>query len=240
MAASNKSWAPRVPHAAHAALQKKLGYEFRDQALLLRAMTHSSAEAKFSGLADNERLEFLGDRVLGLMTAEALFNKFPGAEEGALAPRLNTLVRKETLAEVAEEVSLGDCLVLAEGEVKSGGRRKAGLLADACEALIAALYLDGGIKAASTFYQTHWSARLDAVAAMKRDGKTRLQEWAQAQGLGTPEYVVLSRDGPDHAPTFVLEVRVDGRKPCQGTGGSKRDAEQVAAEKMLNEAGVND
>lgn len=228
-----------MPNAALRGLQKKLSYDFKNSGLLAEAMTHGSSETKDAGLPDNERLEFLGDRVLGLMTAEALTKAYPNASEGDLAPRLNQLVRKETLAEVATEVGLGKCLVLSHGEDKSGGRSKPALLADACEALIAALYSDGGMRAAKKFYQTYWSERLIAVTVVPRDAKTRLQEWAQGAGLGTPAYAIKSQTGPDHAPLFVLEVTVEGRKPHVGKGGSKRDAEQAAAAAFLTAERIN-
>ncbi len=230
---------PRVPAAAHRALQKTLEYEFKDVGLLAEAMTHSSSETLAAGLPNNERLEFLGDRVLGLLTAEALSKEYPDASEGDLAPRLNELVRKETLAEIARELGLDKCLVLSHGEEKSGGRNKPALLADACEALIAALYKDGGFRAVKKMYQTYWAERLKSVMIVPRDAKTRLQEWAQGAGHGTPSYKTLARTGPDHAPLFTLEVRVDGRGAYEGQGGSKRDAEQAAAAAFLAAERIN-
>lgn len=231
---------PKVPHAAHRGLQKKLGYTFKTPALLVEAMTHGSAETHAAALPDNERLEFLGDRVLGLLTAEALTRKFPGVDEGELANRLNALVRRETLAEIAREMGLGKCLVLSVGEDQSGGRDKPALLADACEALIAALYRDGGMRAAKRFFEDQWSERLIESAAVPRDAKTRLQEWAQGEGLGTPVYDPVARSGPDHAPVFTIEVCVEGRKSHRAKGASKREAEQLAAEAMLKAEDVDD
>jgi len=201
-------------------------------------MTHASAETKGAGLADNERLEFLGDRVLGLMTAEALLKAFQKASEGEIAPRLNALVRRETLAAVAEEIGLGECLVLSHGEDQSGGRKKSALLADACEALIAALYKDGGMRAAKRFFDAYWSERLVQTTEVPRDAKTRLQEWAQAEGIGIPVYKEVARSGPDHAPLFTIQVSVGDRDPVQGKGASKRDAEQEAATQALATAGI--
>ncbi len=234
-----KAARPRIPAASHKALQKRLGYVFKNQSLLTQAMTHASAETRGAGLADNERLEFLGDRVLGLMTAEALAKAFPDASEGDLAPRLNALVRRETLAEIARELGLGKCLVLSSGEDQSGGRDKPALLADACEALIAALYYDGGMRAAKRFFKTWWTERLLAATTVPRDAKTKLQEWAQSKGLGIPVYTVVSRMGPDHAPVFVLEVKVEGHKTRRGKGGSKREAEQAAASALLSAEGLD-
>ncbi len=231
---------PRVPTAAHKSLQKRLGYQFKDAGLLAEAMTHASAETRAAGFADNERLEFLGDRVLGLMTAEALCKEFPEANEGDLAPRLNALVRRETLAEIATELALGKCLVLSSGEDQSGGRNKSALLADACEALIAALYRDGGMRAAKRFYRAYWRPRLTATTVVPRDAKTMLQEWAQGQGFDTPVYDVVARSGPDHAPAFTVEVKVEGRKPKRGKGGSKREAEQAAATALIKAEGLHD
>lgn len=231
---------PRLPTAAHNALQKRLGYTFKDPTLLTQAMTHSSAETRAAGFSDNERLEFLGDRILGLLTADALTKAFPNANEGDLAPRLNALVRKETLAAVAEDIALGKCLILSSGEDRSGGREKPALLADACEALFAALYRDGGLRAAKSFFDAHWKERLLAASHVPRDAKTHLQEWAQGEGLGMPIYTPVARKGPDHAPIFTIEVGVAGRKSHRAKGASKREAEQAAAELMLKAEGIND
>jgi len=237
---SKRAKRPQVPTAAHNALQKRLGYTFKDQTLLTQAMTHASAETRAAGFSDNERLEFLGDRILGLLTADALTKAFPKAEEGDLAPRLNALVRKETLAEIAEEVGLGKCLILSAGEEQSGGRSKPALLADACEALFAALYRDGGLRAAKSFFDAHWKDRLTATSDVPRDAKTHLQEWAQGEGLGMPIYTAVARKGPDHAPIFTIEVGVAGRKSQRAKGASKREAEQAAAELMLKAEGIYD
>lgn len=203
-------------------------------------MTHASAETRAAGLSDNERLEFLGDRVLGLLTADALTRAYPDASEGDLAPRLNALVRRETLAEIAREIGLGKCLVLSQGEDQSGGRDKPALLADACEALIAALYRDGGMRAAKRFFDAHWKERLHLATTVPRDAKTRLQEWAQAAGFGTPVYTPVAQSGPDHAPTFTVEVRIKDRKSRRGKGASKREAEQAAAAALLKAEQGND
>ncbi len=230
---------PRISKSAHAALQKKIGYTFKDPELLLAAMTHASAETRDAGLIDNERLEFLGDRVLGLLTADALTKRFPDAPEGDLALRLNALVRRETLAEIAAEMGLGPCLVLSGGEDQSGGREKPALIADACEALMAALYRDGGMRAAKAVYDKFWLAHFDQVASTPKDPKTFLQEWAQKRGLGTPRYVVVARMGPDHAPQFALDVVLESGDKARGKGGSKREAEQAAATAMLEKLGFS-
>ncbi len=194
-------------------------------------MTHSSADAK----ASNERLEFLGDRVLGLIAAEKLHELYPSDAEGALALKFNALVRQEACARAAEAAGLADQLILANSESRSGGRRKGAILAGACEAVIAALYQDGGMGAARRFVECYWAAAFDALDEDMRDAKTMLQEWAQARKGDTsaPVYKLIKRDGPDHAPRFVVEVSVSGEASQTGEGGSKREAEQDAAKHML-------
>lgn len=208
-------------------LEQRLGHRFRSSDLLPQALTHSSATGESS--RNNERLEFLGDRVLALLVADLLLQHFPDASEGDLALRLNALVRRETCAAVALEVELGACLTLAPAEAASGGRDKPAILGDACEAVIGALYLDGGMAAARGFVEMRWTPRLTGLAAAPADAKSALQEWSQARKLGTPDYTVISRDGPDHAPVFVIEVQLPGHAPACGTGASKREAEQAAA-----------
>lgn len=213
-------------------IEALLGHRFDDPDLVLRALTHPSAGSP--GRGDNQRLEFLGDRVLGLVVAETLMRTFPGLPEGELAPRLNALVRRETLAEVAGEIGLGAHLQLGRSESRSGGRRKAAILADALEAVIAALYLDGGIEAARAFVTRHWAAHLKTVRDTPTDAKTRLQEWAQGHGLPLPEYTTLARSGPDHAPRFRVAVRLSDGQTTEGEAGSKRQAEQEAAQRLLD------
>jgi len=178
--------------------------------------------------------------VLGLIVAEALTAAFPDAPEGTLAPRFNALVRKETLAEIAEEIELGQHLRLGRSESLSGGRRKAAILADALEATIAALYLDGGLEAARDFVARHWTPRLRAVTATPLDAKTRAQEWAQARGLAPPTYEMLARTGPDHRPVFTVEARLENGLTGQGRATSKKLAEQEAAEALLQRIGGDD
>ena len=193
-----------------------------------RALTHSSANARVS----NERLEFVGDRVLGLVVAEDLHRLYPDDPEGALALKYNALVRQEACARAAEAARLGEHLILASSESQSGGRRKAAILAGACEAIIAALYQDGGMDAARRFIECYWSAQYADLNSDMRDAKTALQEWAQARKT-TPAYEVVVREGPDHAPRFAVQVSLKGHDPETGEGGSKREAEQDAAKKML-------
>jgi len=222
--------------AATARLADALGHRFADPALLEQALTHPSA----SGPArpDNQRLEFLGDRVLGLIVAEALLAAYPDEAEGTLAPRFNALVRRETLAEVAGEVALGAHLHLGRSEATGGGRRKTAILADAMEAVIAALWVDGGIAAARRFVLGHWQARIEAPAAAPTDAKTRLQEWAQGRGMALPDYTVTARDGPDHAPRFTVSARLETGETASGTASAKKQAEQTAAAALLAQLGL--
>ncbi|SFR56819.1 RNAse III [Yoonia tamlensis] len=213
------------------AFSKRLGYQFAKPEHLLRAVTHASMMSPHRD--DNQRLEFLGDRVLGLVIADALLAADQSAPEGLLAPRYNALVRRETCAEVARQIDLGAVLKLGRSEMKSGGRRKEALLADAMEAVIAAIYQDGGFAAAQEAVLRLWGARVQNVAVDARDAKTALQEWAQARGETPPQYVEVARTGPDHAPVFTIEVRLASGPSEQATAGSKRNAEQAAATALL-------
>lgn len=212
-------------------LQHRLGHPFHAPGLLLQALTHSSISSDPD--RNNERLEFLGDRVLALLIADLLLLHYPQADEGELALRLNALVRRETCAAVALELGLGGFLNLSPAEIATGGRDKPVILGDACEAVIGALYQDGGVAAARQFVERFWTARLAGLAAAPADAKSALQEWSQARKLGTPAYTVISREGPDHAPHFVIEVSLPGHAPLTGAGASKRDAEREAALAML-------
>lgn len=213
------------------AFSDRLGYDFSKPELLVRAVTHSSMVSPHRD--DNQRLEFLGDRVLGLVMAEALLHADPNAPEGLLAPRYNALVRREACADVARQIDLGAVLKLGRSEMKSGGRRKEALLADAMEAVIAAVYQDGGFDAARRVVLTLWGDRVRNVAADARDAKTALQEWAQARGEVPPQYVEVARSGPDHQPVFTIEVRLASGPVERATAGSKRQAEQAAATALL-------
>ena len=211
-------------------LETRLGHTFKDKDLLTRALTHASASSTVS----NERLEFLGDRVLGLVIAEKLHHLFPEDPEGILALKLNALVRSEACARAAEKVGLGEFLFLANSEIASGGRKKAAILAGACEAVIAALYLDGGFAVARDFIEKNWEEQFSGLSRDMRDAKTALQEWSQAKKGGVaPIYKLIKREGPDHAPRFAVEVSVAGQEPVTGEGSSKREAEQAAARAML-------
>jgi ribonuclease III len=219
-----------------AALEATLAYHFADRSLLKQALSHASI-----GSGSNERLEFLGDRVLGLIVAERLFGDHPSETEGGLAVRLNRLVKGEACARVAQAAGLAPFLIMASAEAASGGRKKNAILAGACEALIAALYLDGGLEAARRFVMHYWHDGFAIMAPELRDAKTALQEWTQSGALKDkvqPTYIVRERSGPDHAPSFAIEVRVPGHEPQRGEGLTKRDAEQDAAARMLQRLGV--
>ena len=210
---------------------QRIGHQFENPELLIRALTHASMTS--ANRSNNERLEFLGDRVLGLVMAEALFAADRGATEGQMAPRFNALVRKETCADVARSIDLGVVLKLGRSEMKSGGRRKAALLADAMEAVIAAVYRDAGFDFARDMVLRLWGERIHQVDADARDAKTALQEWAQARGMKTPAYVEVARDGPDHAPQFTIEVRLGDGLSERAEAASKRQAEQQAAKALM-------
>ena len=214
------------------AFQTRIGHEFSDPALLVRAVTHASVGTP--NREDNQRLEFLGDRVLGLVMSEALLQEGTQASEGQLAPRFNALVRKETCADVAREIDLGAVLRLGRSEMLSGGRRKQALLGDAMEAVIAAVYKDAGFGAARDIVLRLWGERIGQVEADARDAKTALQEWAQARGMKPPKYIELSREGPDHAPVFTIAARLENGDQAHATAGSKRQAEQAAAQALLD------
>ncbi|MFN4204556.1 MAG: ribonuclease III [Tabrizicola sp.] len=214
------------------AFQGRLGHRFNKPEILLRAVTHASIGT--ATRPDNQRLEFLGDRVLGLVMAEALLTADPEAREGQLAPRFNALVRKETCADVAREVGLGEVLKLGRSEMLTGGRRKEALLGDALEAVIAAVYQDAGFEAARALVLRLWGGRIAAVEPDARDAKTSLQEWAQARGMPPPVYEEAGRSGPDHAPVFTVRVTLASGAAEAASAGSKKVAEQAAAKALLD------
>lgn len=215
------------------AFETRLGHSFTTPALLVRSVTHSSMVSPHRD--DNQRQEFLGDRVLGLVMADALLAADPTANEGQLAPRFNALVRKETCADVARQIDLGAVLKLGRSEMKSGGRRKDALLADAMEAVIAAVYQDAGFEAARDLVIRLWGDRIGNVAEDARDAKTALQEWAQGRGEPPPAYVEIARSGPDHQPVFTIEARLSSGPSAKASAGSKRQAEQAAAKALLED-----
>jgi ribonuclease-3 len=220
-------------------LEARLGYAFQDIDLLDRALTHASIgegarTTKKGRLADNERLEFLGDRVLGLLTAEALLQQDPGATEGDLALRLNALVNRDACAAAARRMDLGPALRLSGAESRTGGRAKPSILADACEAVMAAVYLDGGLDAARRLFAQAWAeAFVEQSEARPKDFKTALQERVQSLGLPLPAYRVIGREGPDHAPVFTIETAVQGLAPALGVGPSRQAAEKAAAQALF-------
>lgn len=213
------------------AFEARIGHTFRQPELLVRAVTHASLSSPTR--PDNQRLEFLGDRVLGLVMAEALLSADTAASEGQLAPRFNALVRKEACAEVARSAGLGDVLKLGRSEMLSGGRRKEALLGDAMEAVIAAVYQDSGFDAARALILRLWGNRIGAVDRDARDPKTSLQEWAQARAMPPPAYTEQGRSGPDHQPQFTVQVQLANGAAETATAGSKRIAEQMAARALL-------
>lgn len=218
-------------------LETALGYSFRSKVALERALTHSSARAEGKG-EDNERLEFLGDRVLGLCLADFLVEADPTATEGALARRFNRLARKEACAEIGRRLALGEALRLSASEAENGGRDKDTILADAVEAVLAAIFLEAGFPTVRGVVRRLWAPLFSGLPATTTDPKSALQEWAQGQGLALPKYVEIAREGPDHAPVFTSEVRIAGRPPERGTGANKRAAEQAAATALLDREGV--
>lgn len=224
---------------AHGEVEASIGHVFEDRTLLDRALTHISAATSSEGrLGSYQRLEFLGDRVLGLAIASMLIEEFPKAAEGELSRRLAELVRAEACAEVAEAMGLSPHIRLGPGEASSGGRKKMAILSDVCESVIAAVYIDGGFEPAAELIERFWRARMLEPRRPLRDPKTELQEWAQGRGFATPAYREVSRSGPDHNPRFRVAVTVEGLGEAEGEGASKRIAEQAAATALLARQGV--
>ena len=219
-----------------AQLEARIGHHFASPTLAERALTHLSAPATAgSGRGQSyQRLEFLGDRVLGLVVADMLYQAFPEASEGDLSVRLARLVRRETCAEVAESWEVGPHVVMGLGEARGGGRKKSAILADVCEALIGAAFVDGGFAAAQALVRRAWQSRMLSDVAPIQDAKTAVQEWAQARALATPRYTEVERSGPAHLPRFVMQVELDGYAPERGEASSKRAAEQAAAQAFLD------
>jgi ribonuclease-3 len=219
---------------SHEQLQLRLGYRFNDPDLLERALTHSSAISPGKRIeCSYQRLEFLGDRVLGLVVAEMLYRRYPKSNEGELSRTLNTLVRKETCAVIARQLALGPEMILGDSEARSGGADKDAILGDITEAVIGAIHLDGGLDPAREFIERLFSQFLADGQANRADAKTTLQEWAQARGLEPPTYVLVERNGPDHAPEFTIAVDLAGFDRLQAIGPSKKIAEHKAAELFL-------
>lgn len=215
-----------------APLEDALGYKFQDRSFLKQALTHSSAAA--ARLGDNQRLEFLGDRVLSLVLADLLYHRFDREEEGHLARRHAQLARRDALAVVARRIELGRYLRLVGAEAEARGRDAPGALADACEAVIAALYLDGGLEPARQFVLREWEPLVAADDVPPRDAKTTLQEWAQGRGQPVPAYTIVAREGPDHEPRFTVSCALQDGSTATATGASRRAAEQAAAAALLD------
>ena len=212
-------------------LYSNIGYEFKNLRLIETALTHSS---NLNDKQNNDILEFLGDRVLGLVIASKLYKEFPQSKTGDLAQRFNQLVRAETLVEVAEKISLGKFIYVSSSEEKTGGRSKSAILADACEALIAAIYLDGGISNAEKFIASFWGELIITDEFNYKDAKSSLQEWSHANLGATPKYNELSSTGPSHKPSFLIEVSLPGYEKFTGSGETKRKAQQSAANALLS------
>lgn len=230
----------RSDDARLAELEARLGYVFRDRRLLREALTHGSALDQDRTQKSYDRLEFLGDRVLGLIVAERLLSDHGDEDEGEIAPRFNTLVNRHACARAARAANLGAALTLSASEAASGGRQKEAILGDACESMIAALYLDsGGLDAPRAFVERFWGDAFAEAQTSARDAKSRLQEWAAARKRGL-SYVVVEQTGPEHAPRFVVHVRVDGFAPARGEGASKREAQREAAAAFLKERGADE
>jgi ribonuclease-3 len=225
--------------AATAAIEARIGYKFADSTLLTTAFTHVSAlKAARKRSESYQRLEFLGDHVLGLVVSDMLYRAFPNADEGELSKRLAELVRKESCADVAKQLGLTDDIKLGAVGALAGARLRKSVLGDICEALIGAIYLDGGHAAAAEFVTRNWTERMKKPRRPLRDPKTVLQEWAQGKGLPTPVYREVERTGPHHDPQFRVAVDLPGLEPAEGVGGSKRAAEKVAASVMIEREGV--
>jgi ribonuclease-3 len=207
------------------------GYRFKDDELLMDAITHSSHNS--SGRKDYERLEFLGDRILGMVVAEQLYKRYPQADEGMMARQFTYLVRKGTCTLVAKDMGLSELMRAGRSMEGKQTRSSNRMLGDACEAVLAAIYFDSGFAAVRKFILRYWKPYLDKASAAPRDPKTRLQEWALAKGLALPQYKEISREGPDHEPMFIIEVSVPGYEPVRGQATSKRRGEQLAAETFI-------
>ncbi len=218
----------------HGKLEARLGYKFADPELLNRALTHSSAISPARRVAQSyQRLEFLGDRVLGLVVADMLYRKLPKATEGDLSRSLNALVRKETCAAVARDLDIGPDLNLGDSEARTGGAEKDAILGDVMEAVIGAIYIDGGLAPAYELVERLFGGHINESGRERADAKTTLQEWAQGRGLEPPAYVEVERRGPDHAPEFTIAIKLSGYSELTATGPSKKLAEHKAAEAFL-------
>jgi ribonuclease-3 len=237
--ASAKTSAKASVDAAMSAIEERIGHKFADANLLVTAMTHVSALKPSRKRGESyQRLEFLGDHVLGLIVSDMLYRSFPNADEGEMSKRLADLVRKESCADVAKSLGLAEDIKLGAVGAGAGARLRKSVLGDICEAVIGAVFLDGGYQAAAEFVERNWTERMKKPRQPLRDPKTVLQEWAQGKGLPTPVYREVERTGPHHDPQFRVAVDLPGLAPAEGVGGSKRAAEKVAASVMIEREGV--
>ena len=212
-------------------LEKKIGHSFKNKTLLETALTHSSTGAEYN----YERLEFLGDRILGLVIASLLFRNFPNEKEGDMAKRLAFLVQGQTLADLSSRLSLADYIIFSEAEAAAGGAENEHILADVFEAIIGALYLDSGLESCRVLIETHWADVLHTMKKPPQHPKTALQEWAQGQALPLPSYDIIGQDGPDHAPVFKIRLSVPGYPEVIAMGRSRAEAEKNAAQEFISE-----
>lgn len=210
-------------------VEEKLGYSFKDKHILERALTHSSTKDDYN----YQRLEFLGDRVLGLVIAHALFTTFRGEDEGGLAKRHTALVQGRTLSIIGQAHDIGEYIILSEAERGAGGQMNENIIADVVEALLGAIYIDGGYDVAQKVILKLWGDNIHTMEQAPQDPKTELQEWLQARGSPVPSYEIVDKSGPDHAPSFVIEVRAEGFDPITAEGPSRRQAEKTAARSLL-------
>lgn len=211
-------------------VEKVIGYQFKDRHMLERALTHSSTGEEYS----YQRLEFLGDRVLGLVIADALFKKFRSEKEGGLAKRHTALVQGPTLAVIGQAHGFNEFILFSDAEKQAGGHQNENIISDVVESLLGAIYIDGGYDAAYEVIIRLWGDNIETLKQAPQDPKTELQEWVQAQGLELPKYEIISRDGPDHAPIFTIELTVQGQEPISDKGASRRQAEKTVAQLMLD------
>jgi ribonuclease-3 len=231
---------PVADHDAKlAVLEQRIGYVFKNRAMLREALTHGSVHEGQKRSRDYDRLEFLGDRVLGLCVSERLLAEHQHEQEGELAPRYNALVNRHACARGARAAGLGDVIVLSPAEEAHGGRQKEAILGDVCESVIGALYLDGGLEVARAFITKFWGSAFEDAKGVRQDAKTALQEWAAAKKKHL-RYVEVGQSGPEHAPHFIIEAHVEGFEPVRGEGSSKRDAQRAAAESFLKARGARD
>ena len=212
-------------------LEEKIGYVFNDKHWLERALTHSSTNDSFN----YQRLEFLGDRVLGLVIADALFDKFKKENEGGLAKRHTALVQGRMCAQIGQNIDLGNFIIFSESERQSGGQKNDNIIADVMESLLGAIYIDGGFENVKKIILSLWGDNLLTLQTAPQDPKTELQEWAQARALALPDYQVADRKGPDHAPVFIIQLKVEGQADVKAEGASRRQAEKKAARLMLRQ-----